>query len=123
MGRLTRMFIPRPARVVKRAVTHPVSTVVRAATPRPVRQVQRAAWKVANPIDAAQNAAWKAADSALTPRSKKQQRKPAAKRTRQWRFNPPPGWPTPPAGWTPQSGWQPDPSWPPVPPGWKLWIA
>jgi hypothetical protein len=119
MGRLGRMFIPRPARVVKRAVTHPVSTAVRAATPRPVRQVQRAAWKVANPIDAAQNAAWKA----VTPKPKKHQRKPAAKRVRQWRFNPPPGWPTPPAGWTPPPGWQPDPSWPPVPPGWKLWIA
>lgn len=39
-----------------------------------------------------------------------------------WRFNPPPGWPTPPEGWVPPPGWTPDPSWPPPPPGWQLWV-
>nr|WP_306432864.1 DUF4041 domain-containing protein [Streptomyces harenosi] len=38
-----------------------------------------------------------------------------------YRFNPPPGWPTPAPGWLPPPGWQPDPSWP-VPPGWQLWV-
>lgn len=118
MGRLTRMFIPRPARVVKRAVTHPVSTAVRAATPRPVRQVQRAAWKVANPIDAAQNAAW----NAVTPKPKRRHRKPARPARRNLRFNRPPGWPPIPSGWTPPPGWKPPAHWPPAPPGWPFWI-
>lgn len=39
-----------------------------------------------------------------------------------YRFNPPPGWPTPPPGWTPPAGWQPDPSWPPAPAGWEFWL-
>lgn len=38
-----------------------------------------------------------------------------------WRFNPPPGWPTPPPGWAPPPGWTPDPSWPPAPDGWEFW--
>ncbi|MEW2548822.1 DUF4041 domain-containing protein [Streptomyces sp. NPDC047002] len=39
-----------------------------------------------------------------------------------YRFNPPPGWPTPPDGWVPPAGWEPDPSWPPLPDGWQLWV-
>lgn len=39
-----------------------------------------------------------------------------------WRFNPPPGWPTPPEGFVPPPGWQPDPSWPPAPPQWVFWL-
>ncbi|UFU01716.1 hypothetical protein LQF12_09270 [Ruania suaedae] len=39
-----------------------------------------------------------------------------------YRFNPPPGWPTPPAGWEPPQGWQPDPTWPPAPHGWEFWL-
>jgi hypothetical protein len=40
-----------------------------------------------------------------------------------YRFNPPPGWPSAPEGWTPPDGWAPDPSWPAPPPGWRLWLA
>lgn len=39
-----------------------------------------------------------------------------------FRFNAPPGWPTPPPGWTPPDGWVPDPGWPSAPPGWAFWI-
>lgn len=39
-----------------------------------------------------------------------------------FRFNAPPGWPTPPPGWVPPDGWVPDASWPPAPPGWSFWV-
>jgi hypothetical protein len=39
-----------------------------------------------------------------------------------FRFNAPPGWPTPPPGWVPPEGWVPDASWPPAPPGWAFWV-
>lgn len=39
-----------------------------------------------------------------------------------YRFNPPPGWPTPPSDWSPPEGWQPDPSWPTPPQGWQFWV-
>lgn len=39
-----------------------------------------------------------------------------------YRFNPPPGWPTPPREWRPPSDWAPDPSWPPAPQGWQFWV-
>lgn len=39
-----------------------------------------------------------------------------------FRFNSPPGWPTPPQGWVPPEGWVPDPVWPPAPPGWAFWL-
>ena len=43
--------------------------------------------------------------------------------TAAWRFNPPPGWPSPPDGWTPSPDWRPDPSWPPAPSNWQFWVA
>lgn len=39
-----------------------------------------------------------------------------------FRFNSPPGWPTPPKGWVPPEAWVPDPVWPPAPPGWAFWV-
>ena len=39
-----------------------------------------------------------------------------------WRFNAPPGWPTPEASWTPPPNWEPDPSWPAPPAGWSFWV-
>lgn len=38
-----------------------------------------------------------------------------------WRFNAPPGWPSPPPGWAPPPGWVPDPSWPSPPDDWQWW--
>ena len=40
----------------------------------------------------------------------------------EYRFNPPPNWPTPPAGWRPPAGWMPDPGWGPAPDDWQYWI-
>jgi hypothetical protein len=40
-----------------------------------------------------------------------------------YRFNPPPGWPSPPPGWVPPAGWRPDTSWPAAPAGWRYWVA
>ncbi|GAA0284475.1 HIRAN domain-containing protein [Cryptosporangium japonicum] len=39
-----------------------------------------------------------------------------------WRFNPPPGWPSPPREWRPPPGWRPDPRWPDPPAGWAFWV-
>ena len=39
-----------------------------------------------------------------------------------YRFNPPPGWPSPPVGWIPSPDWRPDPAWPPAPPGWEFYV-
>lgn len=40
----------------------------------------------------------------------------------EYRFNPPPGWPTPAESWRPDDSWQPKPGWPPAPPGWVFWL-
>ena len=40
----------------------------------------------------------------------------------EYRYNSPPGWPTPPPGWRPPPGWHSDPRWPAPPPGWQFWI-
>lgn len=40
-----------------------------------------------------------------------------------WRFNAPPGWPTPPEGWVPSVAWGgPEDDWPPAPPYWRWWV-
>ena len=49
MGLLWRLFAPKPLKKARRTVrkaTHPVHTAVRAATPKPVKQLQRAAHPV-----------------------------------------------------------------------------
>jgi hypothetical protein len=38
-----------------------------------------------------------------------------------YRWNSPPGWPTPPPGWRPLRGWAPPPEWPPPPVAWQFW--
>jgi uncharacterized protein DUF4041/Meiotically Up-regulated Gene 113 (MUG113) protein len=40
-----------------------------------------------------------------------------------YKFNPPPGWPTPPDGWVPPKGWKPPDEWSPLPEGWELWVS
>jgi hypothetical protein len=53
MGLLWRLFAPKPLKMARRTVrkaTHPVHTAVRAATPKPVKQLQR----TAHPIGVAQ---------------------------------------------------------------------
>jgi Meiotically Up-regulated Gene 113 (MUG113) protein/uncharacterized protein DUF4041 len=40
----------------------------------------------------------------------------------EYRYNSPPGWPTPPPDWRPPVGWQADPRWPAPPPGWRFWV-
>jgi hypothetical protein len=39
-----------------------------------------------------------------------------------FRFNAPPGWPTPPEGWIPPPGWRPNPAWTPAPAGWQFYV-
>ncbi|MFC0864028.1 hypothetical protein ACFHYQ_17165 [Sphaerimonospora cavernae] len=40
-----------------------------------------------------------------------------------WRFNAPPGWPSPPDGWAPTAAWAgPEDDWPEAPPYWKWWV-
>jgi hypothetical protein len=50
-----------------------------------------------------------------------QQMRAERRRPTPYRFNPPPGWPTPAPDWAPAPGWEPERSWPPLPPGWQLW--
>lgn len=38
-----------------------------------------------------------------------------------YRFNAPPGWPTPPEDWRPSASWSPDASWPAPPRSWPFW--
>lgn len=40
----------------------------------------------------------------------------------EYRFNPPPGWPSFPPGWRPPPGWKGDPSWPEPPADWPWWV-
>ncbi|MBV1850253.1 hypothetical protein [Catellatospora tritici] len=40
-----------------------------------------------------------------------------------WKYQSPPGWPTPPEDWTPPPGWKPDPSWPAPPDDWQFWVS
>lgn len=41
----------------------------------------------------------------------------------EWRFCPPPGWPTPPEGWVPSPAWGgPEDDWPEAPPYWIWWV-
>jgi hypothetical protein len=40
----------------------------------------------------------------------------------EYRFNPPPNWPTPPEGWYPPEGWMPDPAWGQAPADWQYWV-
>jgi hypothetical protein len=55
MGLVWRLLAPKPLKKARRSVrkaTHPVRTVRRAATPAPIRGIENAAWKAANPISA-----------------------------------------------------------------------
>ncbi|MEV7804670.1 hypothetical protein AB0O28_17155 [Microbispora sp. NPDC088329] len=40
-----------------------------------------------------------------------------------WRFNAPPGWPSPPENWVPTAAWSgPEDDWPEAPPYWIWWV-
>jgi hypothetical protein len=67
MGMPWRLFAPKPVKKARRTVkkaAHPVRTATRAATPKPVKKIQRAA----SPLDLAGLRAEDAAVSAVTGR-------------------------------------------------------
>ncbi len=76
MGLLWRLFAPKPLKKARRTVrkaTHPVHTAVRAATPKPVKRLERAA----HPVSLAELKLEDAAVDALRGKSKRR-----AKRSR-----------------------------------------
>ena len=77
MGMLFRLLAPKPVRRARR-VLHPVSTVRRAATPRPVKQATSLAHGLLNPVDALGNAAENVVVDALSPGQRRRSSRSAA---------------------------------------------
>ena len=77
MGLLWRLFAPKPLKKARRTVrkaAHPVRTATRAVTPKPVKQLQRAA----HPVSLAELKIEDAAVNALRGRPRHQQSRHAA---------------------------------------------
>lgn len=72
MGIVTRLLIPRG---VRRAA-HPVRTVRRAVTPRPIKQLRRTAYTITNPLGAIEGVFEDAVVDALRPRRRASTRRP-----------------------------------------------